>query len=428
MALLSSRRWRRASVTASYDAIVVGLGGIGSAAAYRLAAARRAPDPRAGAVRARPRPRRLAGRLPDHPPLLPPAPSTSSSRSRPRRRGARSRRPRARPVITITGGLDLAPARRPGIDRRLRRRDDRRRRAVRVAGRRRGDATLAAVAPRPRDAGDLPGGRRDRGSGARQPGPPAPRPRRRRGAAGARARRPRSATTAASTRSRWREARLLTTGAVVLATDAWTNDLLGAARDGAAAQRHARAGHLVRGRRSRSCSSPGASRSGSGSASRRSTASRPTADRARRSARTSAVALTTARTRGFDPDLDCLDRCGAFFAERMPGAIGKAVHDQDLPLHGDAGSGLRPRSRAGASRRRRGARLGPRLQVRGAVRELARGPRARSRARRRPDAGLDLFAIDRPAMLRVGPPRILVGERLKIITNRVARHARSVRT
>ena len=31
---------------------------------------------------------------------------------------------------------------------------------------------------------------------------------------------------------------------------------------------------------------------------------------------------TTARTRGFDPDLDCLDRCGAFFAEHMPGAIG----------------------------------------------------------------------------------------------------------
>ena len=32
---------------------------------------------------------------------------------------------------------------------------------------------------------------------------------------------------------------------------------------------------------------------------------------------------TTARTRGFDPDLDCLDRCGAFFAEHLPGVIGR---------------------------------------------------------------------------------------------------------
>ncbi|HXG27131.1 MAG TPA: N-methyl-L-tryptophan oxidase [Candidatus Binatia bacterium] len=34
---------------------------------------------------------------------------------------------------------------------------------------------------------------------------------------------------------------------------------------------------------------------------------------------------TTARTRSFDPDLDCLDRCGSFLAERMPGAIGRPL-------------------------------------------------------------------------------------------------------
>jgi sarcosine oxidase len=34
---------------------------------------------------------------------------------------------------------------------------------------------------------------------------------------------------------------------------------------------------------------------------------------------------TTARTRSFDPDLDCLDRTGAFMADHLPGAIGPAL-------------------------------------------------------------------------------------------------------
>lgn len=34
---------------------------------------------------------------------------------------------------------------------------------------------------------------------------------------------------------------------------------------------------------------------------------------------------TTARTRSFDPDFDCLDRCGAFLERRMPGAIGRPM-------------------------------------------------------------------------------------------------------
>ena len=107
---------------------------------------------------------------------------------------------------------------------------------------------------------------------------------------------------------------------------------------------------------------------------------------------------TTARTRGFDPDLDCLDRCGAFFAEHMPGAIGKAMTtktclytvtpDRDfvldrLPEHPGVVVAL-----GSAHAYKFAALFGEWLA------DLALDPE-----RRPPDARLGLFAIDRPAML-----------------------------
>ena len=106
---------------------------------------------------------------------------------------------------------------------------------------------------------------------------------------------------------------------------------------------------------------------------------------------------TTAGTRGFDPDLDCLDRCGTFFAERMPGAVGRAVKtktclytltpDRDfvldrLPEHPGVVVAL------GAAHAYKFAALfGAWLA------DLALGERDRPK-----DSRLGLFAIDRPAL------------------------------
>ena len=70
-----------------------------------------AGDPGAGprAVRDRPRERRLGGRQPDHPALLPPARLRPAHARAPTRRGPRSSA-RARPrVVFRTGGLDVGP-------------------------------------------------------------------------------------------------------------------------------------------------------------------------------------------------------------------------------------------------------------------------------------------------------------------------------
>jgi sarcosine oxidase len=107
---------------------------------------------------------------------------------------------------------------------------------------------------------------------------------------------------------------------------------------------------------------------------------------------------TTARTRTFDPDLDCLDRCGSFLAERMPGAIGPALKtktclytltpDRDfvldrLPEHPGVVVAI------GAAHAYKFAALFGRLLA-----ELAL-----DRDRRPPDPRLGLFAIDRPVLM-----------------------------
>ena len=169
-------------MTASYDAIVVGLGGIGSAAAYRLAAAgggRRILGLEQfelghdrGASQDVSRITRLSYHRPEYVSLA--IEAQAAWREVEAASGER--------IITITGGLDLAPPDAPESI------DDYADSMTAVgvpfewldAGR--GDAALAAVAPRGRDAGDLPGERRDRRSRARQRRPPAACTRRRRGA------------------------------------------------------------------------------------------------------------------------------------------------------------------------------------------------------------------------------------------------------
>ena len=92
-----------------WDVIVVGLGAIGSAAAYWLAdpARRRVPRPRA--VRARPRQRRLGRPQPDHPAVLPP-PDYVRLAKRAYETWAEVEAEAGERIVTVTGGLDLWPA------------------------------------------------------------------------------------------------------------------------------------------------------------------------------------------------------------------------------------------------------------------------------------------------------------------------------
>ncbi|HET8786418.1 MAG TPA: FAD-dependent oxidoreductase, partial [Candidatus Limnocylindrales bacterium] len=111
---------------------------------------------------------------------------------------------------------------------------------------------------------------------------------------------------------------------------------------------------------------------------------------------------TTAATRTFDPDLDCLDRAATFLEQRMPGALGAAVKtktclytvtpDRDfvvdrLPEAPGVVVGL------GAAHAYKFAALFGAWLANLAL----------DGARRPPDARLALFSIDRPA-LREGPP------------------------
>ena len=144
---------------------MLGLGGIGSAAAYWLAR-RGARVIGARAVRARPRSRRIAGSLPHHPALLPRPPLRAAGtgglrllgRGRAPRRATcsciRDRRPRPVPAPTAAiAAVDLHAG------------DGRLRRRVRAARRRGGDAALARVARSTRTS------RRCSRSGAASPPP-----------------------------------------------------------------------------------------------------------------------------------------------------------------------------------------------------------------------------------------------------------------
>jgi sarcosine oxidase len=115
---------------------------------------------------------------------------------------------------------------------------------------------------------------------------------------------------------------------------------------------------------------------------------------------------TTAGTRSFDPDLDCLDRCGAFLDERMPGTIGKPLKtktclytltpDRDfvidrLPDHPGVVVAL------GAAHAYKFAALFGTLLA-----ELALDPH-----RVEPDQRLGLFAVDRPVLMPRGATNLV---------------------
>ena len=144
-----------------WDLIVVGLGALGSGAAYWASTRPGRPRPRPRAVRVRPRQRRLGRPQPDHPALLPPARLRPARQARLRdlgrgrgrgRRADRDGHRRPRPVAGRPGDPEGRLHGQPG----------RRGRPVRAARRRRGHAPLAAVAPRRRRDRDVPGAGRAR--------------------------------------------------------------------------------------------------------------------------------------------------------------------------------------------------------------------------------------------------------------------------
>ena len=206
---------------------------------------------RARAVRARARARRLARHVADHPAQLPHARTTSADlrglrrlgRARGRdRRALRDRHRWPRPV----------PARR----------GDPRRRLHRVDGRGRRRRTRCWTSPPSRDRWPqfaLPDGTVGRLPGSAPASCPRPRGHGRDAAPGARRTapslrdrhpgRPRCATSARRRRRGRRPAgRPTAAGGVVVTADAWTNDVLAPLGVGPAADRHPGAGHLLRGR------------------------------------------------------------------------------------------------------------------------------------------------------------------------------------
>ena len=94
--------------TETFDYVVVGLGGLGSAAAWELA--RRGHSVRRpGAVRARPRPRRQPRHQPDPAAQLPHAGLRAAHAGGVRRLGATSSDESGERLVTTVGGLDLFP-------------------------------------------------------------------------------------------------------------------------------------------------------------------------------------------------------------------------------------------------------------------------------------------------------------------------------
>ena len=222
-----AERGRSGSTRRDWDAIVVGLGGIGSGAAYWLS--RSLGDGVLGLEQFElgPRQRRLGRPQPDHPAVLPPARLRAAGQARLRDVGrGRGATPGER-IVTITGGLDLWPADRGHPAWPTTRQPDRRGRPVRAARR----------APRSRRrwpqwrlgddvTRDVPGPGRPGRPVPRQRRPPAARRGRRRDAARPHAGRPAIRDAGGGDSRSRRPDATYRTGRVVLAADAWTNELL----------------------------------------------------------------------------------------------------------------------------------------------------------------------------------------------------------
>ena len=264
-------------------------------------------------------------------------------------------------IVTMTGGLDLWPA-----DAAIPQVDyvdslDRRGRPVRAARRRRGDAPLAAVAAR-RDVAAMwqrQGGLADPFKGTRRiaasPGPTG-----RRCATGRRSRPPRRRRRRGGGGDRGVTHRA---GRVVVAADAWTNELLAPFERRLPLDGHQGAGHLLR-RPDPAAFAPTGSRSGSGWTTRRSTASPPTARPVRRPPRTAAAGRSTRTGGRSSATRPPTPRVAALHGPPSAGGARPADLHQDLPVHAHPGPRLRGRpGPRGAGRHRRPGRR-PRVQVR----------------------------------------------------------------
>jgi sarcosine oxidase len=311
-----------------WDAIVVGLGGIGSGAAFWLS--ERLGDRVLGleqfelghlngASQDHSRIIRLSYHRPDYVRLAKRAYATWAEVE------ARA----GETIVTVTGGPRRRAARRGDPAGRLHGRHGRRGRPVRAPRRGRDHAPLAAVAPRRGAPRPLPGsvGLADPNRGnaahlAARPGERRDAARPLPGDAAADAGGGVEVTTADGTVHR--------AATVVVAADAWTNELLGL-RPAAAADDHEGAGHVLR------LPGPGRVRPGplpdldlDGRAC--STASRRTARPARRAPRMSGGVETTAAKRTFDRDEAADERLTAFMAAQLPARSAADLHE-DLPVH-----------------------------------------------------------------------------------------------
>ena len=190
---------------------------------------------------------------------------------------------------------------------------------------------------------------------------------------------------------------------VVVAADAWTNELLAPVRAAPAADDHQGAGHLLRARRTRRRSRPdrfpvwiwmddpsfyGFPTYGEAGPEGRPGLRRP-ADDAGRAAPSSATEAPRAR-----PALPGAATC------RAPS--GPAIYTKTCLYTLDAGPGLRRRPAARGARASRPARRGPRLQVRLGARP-DRWPSSPSTARRRRPPSSSDSGIDRPILLEAAP-------------------------
>ena len=400
-----ARRVRAGSVACGreWDAIVVGLGGIGSGAAYWLSRAARRPGPRPRAVRARPPQRRvgqdhsriirLSYHRPDYVRLARRAYATWAEVEARGRRRRSSRSPAASTSRRATPRSRWRTTRR-AMDRRGRpvRAP---RRAPRSCGAGRSGAWATSTTACTRRTSGLADP--NRGNAAHQrlareqrrdaprplPGDAAARRRRRgRGHDGRRHGPPRGD-------GRPRRRRLDERAAARL-------------RPAAAADDHQGAGDVLRLPGSGGVRARTASRSGSGWTTRASTASRPTARPGRRPPRTSAATRRRPRRGRSTATRRPTPASSRFLAEHLPGRRRAADLHEDVPLHADAGPRLRRRPAARRAARPRRAGRGARLQVRLGPRP-ASSRSSPSTGRPRPRARSSASAIDRPILLEESP-------------------------
>ena len=343
-----------------WDLIVVGLGALGSGAAYWASTHPGARVLGLEQFESGPCQRRVGRTTAGSSGSPTTGPTTSGSRSAPTRPGRRSRPKPATRIVTVTGGLDLWPA-----DPAIPKADytdslTAEARPVRAARRRRGDAPLAAVAARR--------GHHRRCSRRRAAWPTRSRATRRTAAwpqAHGATLLDRTPVTAhpRRRRARWSSSPAASTHrarTVVVAADAWTNELLASfgRRLPLTITKEQVTYFAARG--------PGGLRAGPlprlDLDGRAVLLRLPDLRRGRPEGRPglSAAARRRPQTRTFErrPRLR-MPGCDAFLAPHLPGAVGPGPLHEDLPVHAHPGPRLRRRPRARGTRRAGGRSAPP---------------------------------------------------------------------